>query len=178
MLKRIAIVGILAILVVARIEGWIDKCMLAAVVVVLLGLALVGLHKSKQWRTSFDPDDDDDGGMDWREDGGENASPQMWNGWCVLLDDCAVFEAKEAAERLEAAGLRCRLEALHEDHAYHRYGNGGMGTRMCVLVPPSEYDGAVRIMKSTSRIMGVEEKANGETAIPANPAVNGAERQG
>ena len=91
--------------------------------------------------------DDDDGGIDWREDGGASEEPQMWNGWAILLGDCAVFEAREEADRLEAAGIRCRLEVLHEDKAFHRFGNGGMGTRMCVLVPPGEYERAKAVVK-------------------------------
>lgn len=58
----------------------------------------------------------------------------------------AVAEAREAADRLEAAGIRCRLEVLHEDKAFHRFGNGGMGTRMCVLVPPCEYERAKSVV--------------------------------
>lgn len=92
--------------------------------------------------------DGDDGGIDWREDGGAREEPQMWNGWAILLGDCAVFEAREAADRLEAAGIRCRLEVLHEDKAFHRFGNGGMGTRMCVLVPPDEYERAKSVVNS------------------------------
>ncbi len=67
---------------------------------------------------------------------------------------CAVFEADEVAERLDNAGIRCRLEIVHEDRALHIsggtvMGNGGLGTRMRVLVPPGEYDSAVRIMGKT-----------------------------
>ena len=52
----------------------------------------------------------------------------------------------EAAERLKESGMRCRLETLHEDRAFHMFGNGGMGTRMCVLVPPSEYARAKEVV--------------------------------
>jgi len=77
--------------------------------------------------------------MKERDDDGASEEPHTWNGWAILLGNCAVFEAREAADRLETAGIRCRLEVLHEDKAFHRFGNGGMGTRMCVLVPPGEY---------------------------------------
>ena len=50
------------------------------------------------------------------------------------------------AGRLDAAGIRCKLEVLHEDRAFHRHGNFGMGTRMCVLVSPSEYERAMRLV--------------------------------
>ena len=35
---------------------------------------------------------------------------------------------------------------LHEDRAFHQHGNFGMGTRMCVLVSPSEYERAMRLV--------------------------------
>ena len=72
---------------------------------------------------------------------------EVWKGWAVLLDDVAVHEAKAMAEKLEAAHMRCRLELLEEDRAYHHYGRGGLGTRMCVLVAPSDYDAAKKIME-------------------------------
>ena len=74
---------------------------------------------------------------------------QMKDGWAVLLDDVAVHEARAVAEALENAHVRCRLEIIQEDRAFHRYGNFGygnfgMGTRMRVLVAPSDYDTAKR----------------------------------
>ena len=75
---------------------------------------------------------------------------QMKDGWAVLLDDVAVHEARAVAEALENAHVRCRLEIMQEDRAFDRYGNFGygnfgMGTRMRVLVAPSDYDTAKRI---------------------------------
>ena len=70
--------------------------------------------------------------------------PQMKDGWAVLLDDVAVHEAKAVAEALENAQVRYRLELVQEDRAFHLYGNFGMGTRMRVLVAPSDYDAAKR----------------------------------
>ena len=58
----------------------------------------------------------------------------------------AADEAKAAAETLEKAQIRCRLELLKEDRAWHRYGNGGLGTRMCVLVAPSDYAAARKLV--------------------------------
>ena len=88
---------------------------------------------------------DDDGGIDWREEYGIEVDPQIQDGWAVLLDDIAVHEARAAAEALESAQIRCRLEILREDRAFHPQGNFGMGTRMRVLVAPSDYDTAKRI---------------------------------
>jgi hypothetical protein len=92
--------------------------------------------------------DDDDGGIDWQEKGGCGEMVQMWNGWAVLLNDAPVHEAKALAEELEAAQIRCRLELLKEDRAFHLFGNGGMGTRMCVLVAPSDYAAAKKLLSS------------------------------
>ena len=88
--------------------------------------------------------------MKERDDDGASEEPHTWNGWAILLGNCAVFEAREAADRLETAGIRCRLEVLHEDKAFHRFGNGGMGTRMCVLVPPDEYERAKSVVNGQS----------------------------
>lgn len=93
-------------------------------------------------RTHFKSEYDDDGGIDWHERGDGDSDPKIIDGWAVLIPDCAVFEAKETAARLESAGMRCRLECIHEDRDFHLWGNGGIGTRMCVLVPPSEYERA------------------------------------
>ena len=90
---------------------------------------------------------DDDGGIDWREENVSGEEVSMWKGWAVLMDDVAVHEAKAAAEELERAHIRCRLELLKEDRAWHRFGNGGLGTRMCVLVAPSDYDAARKLVE-------------------------------
>ena len=62
------------------------------------------------------------------------------------MHDVPVHEAKAVAEKLEESHIRCRLELLREDRAFHRFGNGGMGTRMCVLVAPSDYDAAKKLL--------------------------------
>ena len=111
----------------------------------LLFLQLYSYTRTKKAKEQTDLEDDD-GGIDWQ---GENVSEEtvdVWDGWAVLLNDVPVFEAKATAEKLEAANLRCRLELFHEDRAYHRYGNGGMGTTMCVLVAPSDYPAARAIL--------------------------------
>jgi hypothetical protein len=90
--------------------------------------------------------DDDDGGIDWREENTGGEMVQIWNGWAVLIDDVPVHEAKALAEKFDAAQIRCRLELLKEDRAFHLFGNGGMGTRMCVLVAPSDYAAAKKML--------------------------------
>ena len=149
MCKRITIAFLVVILVVAKIEGWLDGNEIFAVVaVVFLGYASFRSFCTMKGRTELRPEDDDDGGIDWREnDEGVAADVTMIDGWAVLVDDCAVFEAKEVAQRLEESGIRCRVEAIHEDRSFHYYGHGGLGTRMCVLVPPSEYERVKEITK-------------------------------
>ena len=48
-------------------------------------------------------------------------------------------------EYRDGAHIRCRLEILSEDRACHRYGNGGLGTRICVLVTPDDYEKARKL---------------------------------
>ena len=93
---------------------------------------------------------DDDGGIDWREENVAGEEVSMWKGWAVLMDDVAVHEAKAAAEELERAHIRCRLELLKEDRTWHRYGNGGLGTRMSVLVAPGDYDVARKTVEGAT----------------------------
>lgn len=90
--------------------------------------------------------DDNDGGIDWQEKNVCGEMVQIWNGWALLLNDVPVHEAKALAEELDAAQIRCRLELLKEDSAFHIYGNWGMGTRMCVLVAPSDYAAAKKLL--------------------------------
>lgn len=88
---------------------------------------------------------DDDGGIDWRETGVKDIVVDLRDGWAVLMDNVPVHEAKAAAQALDGAHIRSRLEILSEDRACHRYGNGGLGTRMCVLVAPNDYEKAKKL---------------------------------
>ena len=132
--------------VVAYVEsGKVPRNMvIAAIVLPIIGLQFHSFTKSKPQKTLEDLDDDD-GGIDWRETGVKNIVVETRDGWAVLLEDAPVHEAKAAAEKLEAAQIRCRLELQKEDRAYHRYGNGGLGTRMCVLVAPDDYEKAKKL---------------------------------
>ena len=117
-----------------------------AVVVLFIVSQLHAVSKTKPFKDISELDDDD-GGIDWREENVSEEEFAMWNGWAVLMDDVAVHEAKAAAETLEKAQIRCRLELLKEDRAWHRFGNGGLGTRMCVLVAPSDYAAARKLVE-------------------------------
>ena len=117
-----------------------------AVVVLFIVSQLHAVSKSKRIKDISELDDDD-GGIDWREENVSEEEFAMWKGWAVLMDDVAVHEAKAAAETLEKAQIRCRLELQKEDRAWHRFGNGGLGTRMCVLVAPSDYAAARKLVE-------------------------------
>ncbi len=149
---RIAFATAVALLAFGVHEGRIRRqsALIVCVSAAIVFMTYQGCCKFKG-RTSFNPEDDDDDGIDWREKGDEDLTYETRDGWAVLIGDCAVFEADEVAERLDNAGIRCRLEIVHEDRALHIsggtvLGNGGLGTRMRVLVPPGEYDSAMRVM--------------------------------
>ena len=117
----------------------------AGVVSLVLVLALISFARMNPVKDESELDDDD-GGIDWREENTGGEMVQIWNGWAVLIDDVPVHEAKALAEKFDAAQIRCRLELLKEDRAFHLFGNGGMGTRMCVLVAPSDYAAAKKML--------------------------------
>ena len=64
----------------------------------------------------------------------------------VLVPDASVAEASAIGERLAARGLRFELRQTAIDNAFHRFGNGGLGTRMCVLVHPDDCGAAQGIV--------------------------------
>ena len=119
----------------------------AAVIVSLFVFHIIRRAKAKpeKFKTLEDLDDDD-GGIDWRETDAKDVVVDTRDGWAVLMDNVAVHEAKAAAQALEDARIRCRLDILSEDRSYHRYGNGGLGTRMCVLVASDDYEKAKKLV--------------------------------
>ena len=123
---------------------WHGSAMIVVVVVPLLAIQFYAVARQKPVKG---PEEiDDDGSIDWREENVDGEIVDVWNGWAVLLHDVPVHEAKAVAEKLEESHIRCRLELLREDRAFHHYGNGGIGTRMCVLVAPSDYDAAKKLL--------------------------------
>ena len=124
---------------------WHGSAMIVVVVVPLLAIQFYAVARQKPVKGPEEIDDDD-GSIDWREENVDGEIVDVWNGWAVLLHDVPVHEAKAVAEKLEESHIRCRLELLREDRAFHRFGNGGMGTRMCVLVAPSDYDAAKKLL--------------------------------
>ena len=139
------LIAVLAVIVYLE-SGKVPRNMvIAAIVVPLIGLQFHSFTKSKSQKTLEDLDDDD-GGIDWRETDAKDVVVETRDGWAVLMDNVAVHEAKAAAQALEDAHIRCRLDILSEDRSYHRYGNGGLGTRMCVLVAPNDYEKAKKVV--------------------------------
>ena len=139
------LIAVLAVVVYLE-SGKVPRNMVfAAIVLSLIGLQFHIFTKTKLQKTLKDLDDDDDG-IDCRETDAKDVVAEAGDGWAGLMDNVAVHEAKAAAQALEDAHIRCRLDILSEDRSYHRYGNGGLGTRMCVLVAPEDYEKAKKVV--------------------------------
>ena len=148
--KKLLLLALVAAVVLIVIAMKLDEPVTgAAILFILVSLLVLQFRSFSKMKPCKDISelDDDDGGIDWREENVSEEEFAMWKGWAVLMDDVAVHEAKAAAETLEKAQIRCRLELLKEDRAWHRYGNGGLGTRMCVLVAPSDYAAARKLVE-------------------------------
>ena len=145
-LLLLPLVAAVLLIVVATKTG--EMGAVAIILGIVVSLFVLQLRSSSTMKPCRDISelDDDDGGIDWREENAPEEDVAMWKGWAVLMDDVAVHEAKAAAESLEKAQIRCRLELLKEDRDWHRFGNGGLGTRMCVLVAPSDYVAARKLV--------------------------------
>ena len=145
-LLLLPLVAAVLLIVVATKTG--EMGAVAIILGIVVSLFVLQLRSSSTMKPCRDISelDDDDGGIDWREENAPEEDVAMWKGWAVLMDDVAVHEAKAAAETLEKAQIRCRLELIKEDRAWHRFGNGGLGTRMSVLVAPGDYAAARKIV--------------------------------
>lgn len=137
--------GVIAAVEMVQSGKWHGGAIFVVVVVSLLVMQFCSFTRQKPVK-DIEELDDDDGGIDWREEKVDGEVIGVWKGWAVLLDNVPVHEAKTLAEKLQECHLRCRLELLEEDRAFHLFGNGGMGTRMCVLVAPSDYDAAKKTL--------------------------------
>ena len=147
--KKLLLLALVAAVVLIVVAMKLDEPVTgAAILFILVSLLVLQFRSFSKMKPCKDISelDDDDGGIDWREENVSEEEFAMWKGWAVLMDDVAVHEAKAAAETLEKAQIRCRLELLKEDRAWHRYGNGGLGTRMCVLVAPGDYAAARKLV--------------------------------
>ena len=144
----VVLLGVLETVEMVQSGRWHGGAIFILVVVPLLAIQFCSFTRQKPVK-DIEELDDDDGGIDWREDNTDGEMVDVRNGWAMLLNDAPVHEAKALAEKLEESHIRCRLELLKEDRAFHLFGNGGMGTRMCVLVAPSNYDAAKKLLSPT-----------------------------
>ena len=144
----VVLLGVLETVEMVQSGRWHGGAIFILVVVPLLAIQFCSFTRQKPVK-DIEELDDDDGGIDWREDNTDGEMVDVRNGWAMLLNDAPVHEAKALAEKLEESHIRCRLELLKEDRAFHLFGNGGMGTRMCVLVAPSDYDAAKKLLSPT-----------------------------
>ena len=147
-IAMVVLLGVLETVEMVQSGKWHGGAIFILVVVPLLAIQFCSFTRQKPVK-DIEELDDDDGGIDWREDNTDGEMVDVRNGWAMLLNDAPVHEAKALAEKLEESHIRCRLELLKEDRAFHRFGNGGMGTRMCVLVAPSDYDAAKKLLSPT-----------------------------
>ena len=67
----------------------------------------------------------------------------------ILVPDASVSEVSELAPLLESANIRFAVRQTVLDNSFHQYGNGGMGTRMCIIVHPDDAARAQPIINST-----------------------------
>ncbi|MBR4615068.1 MAG: hypothetical protein IKO55_05630 [Kiritimatiellae bacterium] len=139
------LLGVLAAVEMDQSDKWHGGAIFVAVVVPLIAIQFYSFARQKPVK-GVEGLGNDDGGIDWREENVGGEMVDVRNGWAVLLSDVPVHEAKALAEKLEESHVRCRLELLKEDRAFHRFGDGGMGTRMRVLVAPSDYDAAKKLL--------------------------------
>ena len=110
----LALVAAVVLIVVAmKFDEPVAGAAVLFILVSLLVLQLCSFSKMKPCKDISELDDDD-GGIDWREENVSEEEFAMWKGWAVLMDDVAVHEAKAAAETLEKAQIRCRLELLKD----------------------------------------------------------------
>ena len=153
------LVGFLAIFaeleLVQSVRG--DNATVVVVLFLLLAFQVYSLARMKSGRRDARELGDDDGGIDWREDGGAEPEPPMRGGWVVLANWCEAFEAKGAAARLEAAGVRCRVEIANDNppdylNEVPAFPNSKYMkiSKMCILVAPSDYDAAKKVLARRS----------------------------
>jgi len=67
----------------------------------------------------------------------EQAKPLPMEGE-MLVPDASVSEVAELSRLFELQEIRFVTRQTYIDNAFHWYGNGGMGTRMCVIVHPDD----------------------------------------
>jgi hypothetical protein len=160
-----ALLGVLEVVEMVQSGMWRNSVIIVVFVVPLLAIQFFAFARQKPIK-SVEELDDDDGGIDWRKENAGSEVVNIWNGWAVLLDDAPVHEAKALADKLESSQIRCRLELLKEDRSFHLFGNGGIGTRMCVLVTPGDYTAAKKALMEHCGMQSDREHSGTDHAEP------------
>ena len=157
--KIIFVAGVVAVLLIIFVAfellqagRWRDNAFAVVVLLLLLVFQFYSFARMKPVKNARELGDDD-GGIDWREKDVADPEPQMRGGWVVLTSWCEVFEAKGLAARLEAAGLRCRVEISNDKPTDYVNEEPVFPNckyieipKMCVLVAPSDYDAAKKLL--------------------------------
>ena len=114
--KKLLLLALVAAVVLIVIAMKLDEPGASAVILfIVVSLFVLQLRSSSTMKPCKDISelDDDDGGIDWREENVSEEEIMMWKGWAVLMDDVAVHEAKERRRprllkrRKSAVGLNC-----------------------------------------------------------------------
>jgi hypothetical protein len=140
----LVVLSVVAYVNSGKVPQSVSSVVAMVIVLLILGLQFYSVAKSKPQKRLEDLGDDD-GGIDWRGTGAKDVVVETRDGWAVLIGNCPVEEAASVAKRLETAGIRVRLEVLQVQRVYHLW-SIHCATRMCVLVPPSEYERAMRLV--------------------------------
>lgn len=74
----------------------------------------------------------------------------------LLVPDASVAEVAELSKRFEAQGIRFEVRQTVIDNSFHQFGNGGIGTRMCVYVHPDDCAAAQPIVDNALTASGVD----------------------
>jgi len=132
------------------------QCNCRARPLLILALQIYSFVRMKSTKKDARELGDDDGGIDWRENVVADPEPQMRGGWVVLTSWCEVFEAKGLTARLEAAGLRCRVEISNDKPTDYVNEEPVFPNckyieipKMCILVASSDYDAAKKLLSQT-----------------------------
>ena len=71
----------------------------------------------------------------------------------IVAQDLTVPEAETVCQALSAAGIPFAVGQQNVDSSYHRYGNGGMGTTMYVIVGTENLGRASKIAAAQLKIL-------------------------
>ena len=97
--KKFLLLALVAAVVLIVVAMKLDEPVTgAAILFILVSLLVLQFRSFSKMKPCKDISelDDDDGGMDWREENVSEEEFAMWKGWAVLMDDVAVHEIGRA----------------------------------------------------------------------------------